>query len=298
MTNSDPDVDRAFGHPQARLSHETAGNPPDRISLRDYLTEAEIGAFQQERGARQRLRFNIAVELAHQDGASTDDVDTILSYDRLTEAIAHELAAERLNLLETLAERVAGRILAEPRAERVLLRVEKLDRGPGALGVEIVRRKGEASLSRADASLRPTVALLDPAAVDLGSRIDKLIEMHRPLVLTLALPPMVLPDAATSAARLRIGLLAIEQAAWAVASRDPRLTVVASRTEIDWAMKAGKPILWAPMKLVLDSAGAPESVGDGLAPALWLAEMLGAARLVLHAPVAVPAECRVPIEHG
>jgi dihydroneopterin aldolase len=292
------DTKLAFAHPEERAEASAGADPRDRISLRDHIVEADIGAFQKERGHKQRLRFNVVVEVRPTPQPLDDDVDRILSYDRITEAIAAELAAERLNLLETLAERVAGRILAEPRAERVLLRVEKLDRGPGALGVEIVRRKGEASLARSDASLRPTLAFLDPAAVDLGALIDRLIEEHRPLVLVLALPPMALPDAATSAARLRIGLLAIEQAAWAVASRDPRLTVVASRTEIDWAMKAGKPILWAPMKLVLDSAGAPESVGDGLAPALWLAEMLGAARLVLHAPVAVPAGCRVPIEHG
>ena len=62
-----------------------------------------------------------------------------MSYDRVTEAIALELADERLNLLETLAERVAERILLEPQAMRAFVRIEKLDRGPGALGVEIVR---------------------------------------------------------------------------------------------------------------------------------------------------------------
>ena len=62
-----------------------------------------------------------------------------MSYDKVSEAIAFELSKERLNLLETLAERVAHRILFEPQAIRVFVRIEKLDRGPGALGVEIVR---------------------------------------------------------------------------------------------------------------------------------------------------------------
>jgi dihydroneopterin aldolase len=32
-----------------------------------------------------------------------------------------------------------------------------------------------------------------------------------------------------------------------------------------------------------------------LALALWLAEMLGAERLVVHGPVTLPAEARVPV---
>jgi dihydroneopterin aldolase len=34
----------------------------DRISLRDYI-EVEIGAFQQERGHLQRIKFNVVVEV-------------------------------------------------------------------------------------------------------------------------------------------------------------------------------------------------------------------------------------------
>ena len=83
-----------------------------------------------------------------------DDVDQVISYDTITEAIEAELAAERVNLLETLAERVAHRCLADPRAVRVFVRIEKLDRIPGALGVEIVR----ARLPEAAARLRPVAA--------------------------------------------------------------------------------------------------------------------------------------------
>ena len=106
----------AFAHPSER-SEATAGDDPlDRISLRDHIVEVEIGAFQAERGTTQRVCFNVVVELKRFDGPVDDDVDRILSYDKVTEAIAFELGAERLNLLETLAERVAERILLEPQA--------------------------------------------------------------------------------------------------------------------------------------------------------------------------------------
>nr|BEI32143.1 dihydroneopterin aldolase [Shimia sp.] len=109
----------------------------------------------------QRVCFNVVVEVRPLSGAVEDDVDRILSYDRVTEAIAHELAAERLNLLETLAERVAERILHEPQAMRVFVRIEKLDRGPGALGVEIVRsRKASLAPSKRPARTRHPIRVL------------------------------------------------------------------------------------------------------------------------------------------
>lgn len=70
--------------------------------------------------------------------------------------------------------------------------------------------------------------------------------------------------------------------------------VVATRTEIDWAMRRGQMVVWAPSKLVLDAVDGPQ----GTAPvtlALWLAETMGASGLVVHGDVAVPAGSRVPV---
>ncbi|SPH18514.1 hypothetical protein DEA8626_02053 [Defluviimonas aquaemixtae] len=288
------DIRLAFAHPEDRAHAMETGDPPDRISLRDHIAQADIGAFQVERGAPQRLRFNVVVELRTQDKAG-DDVDRILSYDRITDAIAAELAAERLNLLETLAERICARLLAEPQPERVFLRVEKLDRGPGALGVEIVRsRSAETTDTPRESAPRPVIAHVpaDILAPALSAWLDRIAPTAA--VVTVGLPDLPRPEAATPDAQRRIDLLAIEQAAWAVAALDSRLNVVATRTELDWAMKRGEPVVWAPGKMALDVAGAPLRA-DPFALALWLAEMLDATRVDLHETVAVPAGCRVPV---
>ena len=298
MTDESDETVLAFAHPEARAQAMAGANPPDRISLRDHIVAAEIGAFQPERGLTQRLRFNVVVELGPQNGAASDDVDQILSYDRLTEAIAAELAAERLNLLETLAERIAARILREPQPLRVFLRIEKLDRGPGALGVEIVRSRAADRQVPAANGPRPVIAFVSADVTELSAWLDRLAGPSAPVIVVPALPDGAAPAATSRHAALRIGLLQIEQAAWALAGDDPRLSVVGTRTEIDWAMSHGKRILWAPSKLILDTAGAPDRVGDGLPLAIWLAETLNAAKLVVHAPVALPAECRVRIERG
>ena len=87
----------AFAHPLERAKASSISTQYDRISLRDHIVEVEIGAFQLERGVTQRVSFNIVVEVQPIEQPILDDVDRILSYDRLTEAIAIELGAERLN---------------------------------------------------------------------------------------------------------------------------------------------------------------------------------------------------------
>ena len=299
------DIRLAFAHPEERAAASAGADPRDRISLRDHIVEADIGAFQQERGQKQRLRFNVVVEVRPHPAPLDDDVDRILSYDRITEAIASELAAERLNLLETLAERVGERILAEPQAMRVFVRIEKLDRGPGALGVEIVRSRAAAPLRAADSdggmqALHPLVVFLDNATVaasDLSARIDAWQARGRPVILTVGLPDGPRPQTGHKPTQRRIDLLAIEQNAWVLAARDPRCVVVATRTEIDWAMKHGQTIVWAPSKLVLDAVDGPHS-REPVALALWLAELTAADGFVVHGSVTVPAGSRVTIERA
>jgi dihydroneopterin aldolase len=291
------DIELAFAHPEDRAEASASVDPRDRISLRDHIVEADIGAFQQERGHRQRLRFNVVVEVRPVTEPLMDDVDRILSYDRITEAIAAELAAERLNLLETLAERVADRILAEPAAMRVFIRIEKLDVGPYALGVEIARSRAARPTLAADDGVHPLVVFLDNAtiaAADLSARLDELQARGMPLILTVGLPDLPRPATGHKPTQRRIDLLAIEQNAWTLAARDARCVVVATRTEIDWAMRRGQTVVWAPSKLVLDAVDGPQ----GTAPvtlSLWLAETMGACGLVVHGDVAVPAGSRIPV---
>lgn len=299
------DIRLAFAHPEERSLASAGADPRDRISLRDHVVEVDIGAFQKERGHKQRVMFNVVVEVRPITGPLNDDVDRILSYDRITEAIAAELAAERLNLLETLAERVAERILAEPQAMRTFVRIEKLDIGPYKLGVEIVRSRAAVPLhvlgqDGVEAVVHPLVAFLDNGTIgsaDLSRRIDGLIGQGAPVIFAVGLPDLPRPVTGHRPTQRRIDLLAMEQNAWSLAARDARCVVVATRTEIDWAIRRGQSVVWAPSKMVLDAIDGPKSA-DPVALALWLAEAMAATGLVVHGDVAVPAGSRVPVSRA
>jgi dihydroneopterin aldolase len=280
------DIRLAFAHPSER-AEASSQTPCDRISLRDYTVEVEIGAFQQERGTLQRVRFNVVVEVLPLTGPIDDDVDRILSYDKVTEAIAVELEAERINLLETLAARVAERILLEPQAERVFVRIEKLDRGPFSLGVEIVRSRDGVDLAGQEhvEPPQPRVAYFSNDAIASGhvkTWIDQMAVMDAPLIICVGSDDVAAPQAGNALAQRRIDLLAIEQNAWRLAAQDSRCMVVGTRTELDWATKNAQICIWAPSKIVLDAVDGPSaSPRDAVALVAWFAQEMNAAELLV-----------------
>lgn len=281
------DTKLAFANPELRAM-ASESQPRDRIFVRDHIVTVEIGAFQAERGTTQRIRFDVVVEVREIPADLGDDVDRILSYDRVTEAIEAELSEERLNLLETLAERVADRILTEPQAMRAFVRIEKLDRGPGTLGVEIERSRPALAPSLAPQETAktapvPHVVFLSNSALetaDLKAGLDGLIALGQPLILTVGAADVPAPQSAAPLAQRRVDLLAIEQNAWVLAGRDRRCVVVDTKTELDWGMRHGQVSVWAPSKIVLDAVdGPPVGPKDAEALARWFAEDMGATTL-------------------
>ncbi len=264
----------AFELPHVRAVATSGKDPLDRISVRDYMRDVEIGAFQAERGVTQRIRFNVVLEVSRNAAAQSDDVDQVLSYDTITEAIDAQLADERINLLETLAERVAERVLENPKSVRAFVRIEKLDRIPGTLGVEIVRnrvvlkdvlRPVTTPRERPDTEVHPLVIFLSNEVLhgaDLALWLDAIAGHDLPAIICLEQARTVAPVTEITAANRRISLLSIEQNAWVLAAKDQRCVVVDSRTELDWAIKHGQLSVWAPSRIVLDAVEGPKAGAD------------------------------------
>ena len=88
------------------------------------------------------------------------------SYDDLVGAVKAIVAAGHINLVETLAERIAERCLADKRIVSVLVRVEKLERGPDVGGRRDRAPARGAVTAQSDASATaPTVVKLGGSLV-------------------------------------------------------------------------------------------------------------------------------------
>ena len=112
----------------------------DRIFVRDFVIQAEIGAYDFERGVRQRVAFDVEA-LIRRAGAEPKDMRAIFSYDVIMDAIRLVAAQGHHEFVEGLAEGVAAAVLRHERARVVKIVARKLDVIDGAVGVEIVRRR-------------------------------------------------------------------------------------------------------------------------------------------------------------
>ncbi len=128
----------------ADITHATR-----RMFIRDLTLAASIGVYSHEHEARQRVRINAELAVTD-DGAQNlsraaigaDDLARVVDYEAIVNRIRAIVTAGHIQLVETLAERLAETCLLDPRVRRVLVRVEKLDVFPdaAAVGVEIERR--------------------------------------------------------------------------------------------------------------------------------------------------------------
>ncbi len=122
-----------------------------RMFIRDIVLAASIGVHAHERGTRQRVRINVelavlddGVQNVSRPAVGADDLTRVVDYEAIFNRICAITQAGHVQLVETLAERLAETCLIDPRVRRVLVRVEKLDvfADAAAVGVEIERRNG------------------------------------------------------------------------------------------------------------------------------------------------------------
>lgn len=115
----------------------TAGNQT-RILIRDFVTQARIGIYPKEHDAPQAIRVSVEITLKNYE-ILRDRIEDTLSYEGMVAAI-RDLSKQHFELVETMAEHLAGYALSDSRVESVIVRIEKLDVYPeGTVGTEILR---------------------------------------------------------------------------------------------------------------------------------------------------------------
>jgi 7,8-dihydroneopterin aldolase/epimerase/oxygenase len=100
----------------------------DRIELRGLLVRGHHGVFEYERAEGQDFVVDVALDLDTSAAAQSDDLADTTDYGALALTIAAIVSGEPVNLLETLAQRIATACLADARVTSVQVSVHK----PGA----------------------------------------------------------------------------------------------------------------------------------------------------------------------
>ena len=114
-------------------------NTCDHIFVRGLVLPISVGVYDEEQGVKQKVSFTVEAAVVPTIAVKGDEIAEVPSYDDLAGAVRAVVSAGHINLVETLAERIAEHCLKDERIVSVLVRVEKLERGPASVGVEIVR---------------------------------------------------------------------------------------------------------------------------------------------------------------
>jgi dihydroneopterin aldolase len=85
----------------------------DTVSIRDLSVAAVIGVHPWEREIEQTLVVSVEMPADVRRAATSDDLGDALDYSAVAETIAAVLRDGKFRLIETAAERVAGRLLAD-----------------------------------------------------------------------------------------------------------------------------------------------------------------------------------------
>lgn len=115
--------------------------PTRRVFINDLVLECLIGVYRHERDGAQRVRINLDLTVFETPAPIDDKLANVLSYEDIIIKVRKLATAGHLNLVETLAEKIAYLCLAEADVSVVKVRVEKLDvfADAASVGVEIER---------------------------------------------------------------------------------------------------------------------------------------------------------------
>ncbi len=113
----------------------------DKIFLHELKVETTIGIWEWERKIRQTVVIDLEMSADIARAAATDDVADTLNYKLVAKRIQEFVAESSFQLVETMAERIAGIIRDEFDVAWVRVKVHKPGaiRGSRDVGVEIER---------------------------------------------------------------------------------------------------------------------------------------------------------------
>lgn len=111
------------------------------VFVRDLEVNAIVGVHEHEKTGPQPLRISINLTVRELPGAAQDRLEHVVCYEDVVRKVQDICEDGHVNLIETLAERIAASCLADARVHAVRVRVEKPNAFEecASVGIEIER---------------------------------------------------------------------------------------------------------------------------------------------------------------
>jgi dihydroneopterin aldolase len=129
----------------ARDCSKAAAGRIRQVFVHDLEIVASVGLLEYEKRYEQRIIVSADLAVRDDYDGVSDRLADVLDYGKVVDDIVRLVQREHVNLIETLAERIAAQCLADERVVSVRVRIEKPEVLPScrSVGIEIERGRGE-----------------------------------------------------------------------------------------------------------------------------------------------------------
>ena len=113
------------------------------VFIKDFIIEEIIGIHKHEKIKKQKIKFNIVLDVNQSSVPNEKDIKSIVDYEKITNKLENLTKSKKYNFLESLVEDSFKEIFEDKRINSVTIKIEKPDAITNAksVGVEVFKTR-------------------------------------------------------------------------------------------------------------------------------------------------------------
>ena len=113
------------------------------VFIKDFIIEEIIGFHNHEKIKKQKIKFNIIIDVNQSSLPDEKDIKSIVDYEKITNKLENLTKSKKYNFLESLAEDSFKEIFQDKRINSVTIKIEKPEaiKNAGSVGVEVFKTR-------------------------------------------------------------------------------------------------------------------------------------------------------------
>ena len=115
------------------------------VFIKDFIIQEIIGIHEHEKTKKQKIKFNIVVNVNQNTVPNEKDIKSIVDYEKITNKLENLVKNKKYNFLESLAEDSFKEIFEDKRINSVKIKIEKPDaiKNADSVGVEVLKNRSD-----------------------------------------------------------------------------------------------------------------------------------------------------------
>ena len=113
------------------------------VFIKDFIIEEIIGIHKHEKIKKQKIKFNIVLDVNQSFVPDEKDIKSIVDYEKITNKLESLTKSKKYNFLESLAEDSFKEIFEDKRIDSVTIKIEKPEaiKNARSVGVEVFKTR-------------------------------------------------------------------------------------------------------------------------------------------------------------